>query len=73
MYRGNPLPSLKGTYLYGDFCSGEIWGLPSAGGTAARLFTGGINISSFGEDNAGEVYVVSYGDGTLRRIASAGG
>lgn len=71
VYRGSAIAALKGTYLYGDFCTGEIWGLPSAGGTAARLFAGGINISSFGEDNAGEVYVVSYGDGTLRRIVSA--
>lgn len=70
VYRGSAVPTLKGMYLYGDFCTGEIWGLPSAGGTVARLFAGSISISSFGEDNGGEVYVVSYGDGTLRRIAA---
>jgi glucose/arabinose dehydrogenase len=73
VYRGSAHAALAGMYLYGDFCTGEIWGLPAGGGAPALLFAGGISISSFGEDNAGEVYVVSYGDGTLRRIAGATG
>lgn len=67
VYRG-PLGTLPaGTYVYGDFCSGEIL---SWDGTSQTVLLGtGLNISSFGEDEDGELYVVGLG-GSVHRIVS---
>ncbi|HEX3049957.1 MAG TPA: PQQ-dependent sugar dehydrogenase [Aggregatilineaceae bacterium] len=71
VYRGPAIPSLQGTYFYGDWCSGLIWTAQSdASGawTSTVSLQSGLSISSFGEDAAGELYVVDY-NGTLYRIA----
>jgi glucose/arabinose dehydrogenase len=67
VYRGSQGTLPGGTYVYGDFCSGEIfrWN----GSTQAVLLDTAMNISSFGEDEAGEIYVVNLG-GTVGRITS---
>ncbi|MCC6667099.1 MAG: PQQ-dependent sugar dehydrogenase [Polyangiaceae bacterium] len=69
VYRGNAIPCLKGWYLYGDYCTGTMWGLRVVGGVAqnntALNITQG-NLSSFGEDQNGELYVTS--GGQLKRI-----
>lgn len=66
-YRG-PLATLPaGAYIYGDYCTGEIFMLN--GGTQSVLLDTPRNISSFGEDESGELYVVGLG-GTLERIVS---
>ncbi len=74
VYRGKQIPSLRGTYLFGDYCSGEILGLPEnqTGSTRTStdlpvLLSTGHRISSFGEDQAGELYVVDHG-GSIHRI-----
>jgi hypothetical protein len=54
--------------LSGDFCSGEIFGLRAR--ERSLLLETGLQISSFGEDEAGEVYVVDLG-GAVYRIVSA--
>ena len=57
VYRGtlNSLPA--GMYVYGDFCSGEIF---TWNGTAQQVVLDtSLSISSFGEDDAGEIYVVA--------------
>ena len=41
-----------GTYVFGDYCTGEIFSLPP-GGSASLLLDTSLNISSFGEDEAG--------------------
>jgi len=67
VYRGSQLPGFNGVYLYGDFCSGNVWGtLQNAGGDweSALLFKNMGRISSFGEDGTGEVYLVDY-NGTV--------
>ena len=65
VYRG-ALQSLPyGAYIYGDYCSGEVFLLQS--GVSSVLTDTTFNISSFGEDEAGELYVVSLG-GTIYRI-----
>jgi glucose/arabinose dehydrogenase len=65
VYRG-PIATLPaGTYVYADFCSGEIFSL--AGGVQTLLLDTARNISAFGEDEAGELYVVGIG-GTVERI-----
>ncbi|NPV55761.1 MAG: glucose dehydrogenase [Anaerolineae bacterium] len=59
VYRGIQLSEWQGVYLFADYCNGNIWGLIPDGGagwTATSLFQTGANISSFGQDAAGEVY-----------------
>jgi glucose/arabinose dehydrogenase len=61
VYRGAVLPALTGQYVYGDYCTGSIWALgrDSKGGWAnADLLESGFQISSFGEDEQGELYVL---------------
>jgi glucose/arabinose dehydrogenase len=61
VYRGQNLPDFHGVYLYGDFCSGVVWGLlrlPDGSWQNAALFETGANITSFGQDEAGEIYLV---------------
>ncbi len=75
VYRGSAVASLKGWYIFGDYCSGEV--LTVAAGSASRpapvtLFGAGSGrlVSGFGEDQAGELYVCDL-RGTVYRIASA--
>ena len=63
VYRGSRVPSLQGAYLYGDFCSGRIWGLIYDGQEVSDnqlLLDSSLQISSFGEDEAGELYILSF-------------
>jgi len=76
VYRGDALPALDGTYLFGDFCSGTIGGLVAAnGGLTSSDVDLGIEVDdfslySFGQDADGEVYVLS-SNGTVARIDPA--
>jgi hypothetical protein len=71
-YRGlrGALPA--GAYVFGDFCTGEIFQLhpPASGAPQTLLLDTALNIASFGEDESGEIYVVGLG-GTVHRIAAA--
>jgi glucose/arabinose dehydrogenase len=71
VYRGSS-PALRGTYLYGDFCSGRIWGLRHNGvAWENRLLLGSaLQISTFGEDESGELYVADYAAGAIFRISA---
>ena len=66
VYRGTQSALPSGMYVYGDFCSGEIFTFD--GTTSSVALPTGLSISSFGEDEAGEIYVVNLG-GTVSRIA----
>jgi hypothetical protein len=73
------MPELQGTYIFADFINARIWALltngqeiidyeeitdelaPDDGRDIGR-------ISSFGEDNAGELYIIDYGDGEIFKI-----
>ena len=68
MYRGTRSSLPAGTYVYGDLCTGEIFGRRD--GTSSVLLQTGLAISSFGEDEAGELYVVDL-DGAVHRIAAS--
>jgi glucose/arabinose dehydrogenase len=66
VYRGQALPAWQGVYLYADFCSGEIFGLVHhADGSweSQLLYDTGFNITSFGQDESGEVYVIDRAGG----------
>ena len=68
VYRGREFPSLNGTYLFGDYCSGRIWGLARdtrGEWQVAGLAQFDIRLSSFGEDEAGELYLLDMGRGEL--------
>ena len=69
VYRGSAIPWLRGAYIYGDYCSGEVFGLRYADGSVAehqRLADTGLRIMSFAEDNAGELYLLSQESGIFR-------
>ncbi|HXF93941.1 MAG TPA: PQQ-dependent sugar dehydrogenase [Nitrospiraceae bacterium] len=72
VYRGRAVPALQGLYLYGDYCSGELFALDAtapASGEARVLLQTGLSISSFGEDEQGELYVVDHRGGVYRLAA----
>jgi glucose/arabinose dehydrogenase len=66
IYRGFRSTVPASAYVYADYCTGEIWQLQSGNNTL--LIDTPLNITSFGEDEAGEVYVVGQ-NGTINRIA----
>jgi len=72
VYRGSAIPSLQGVYLFGDLCSGRIWGIRKNGASwdNAVLATTTLTISTFGEDEPGNVYVANYATGDLLQILS---
>ena len=73
VYRGTLQPAMRGTYLFGDYCSGRIWTLPSAGGLVPRqLAETGLRISSFGEGEDGEVYLVDVAGGGVYQVLAGG-
>ncbi len=75
VYRGSAVPDLRGVYLFSDFCSGYVWGIDAqavAGGQPAEaslLLDAPQGFVSFGEDDAGELYLVAL-DGSLYRITA---
>ncbi len=75
-YRGSSYPDLEGIYFYGDFCTGEIWGgeetAPGIWSAGDPLLDTSLLISSFGEDEAGEIYVAAL-DGSIHQLASTAG
>jgi glucose/arabinose dehydrogenase len=71
VYRGTRIAGLAGRYLFGDYCSGQIWALTDAGEgrwTMGPLLSSELRITSFGEDAAGEIYVLDQG-GTVYLLA----
>jgi hypothetical protein len=73
VYRGDAVPGLWGTYLYADYCTGEVWGIraPDGSVTESRAFGAiGGHVSSFGVDGAGNLYVVDVASGAIRRIVA---
>ena len=72
VYRGSRLPSLYGAYVYGDFCSGKIWGLRYDGTAAIEhslLADTELSISAFGSGPDGELYILDYGErGRIYRL-----
>ena len=72
VWRGARLPSLLGAYLYGDFCLGTVWGLRHDGQTVTEhlvLAKVDAQITSFGEDQAGNLYILSRDDGIYQLVS----
>ncbi|MGH2698687.1 MAG: PQQ-dependent sugar dehydrogenase [Actinomycetota bacterium] len=73
VYRGSDFPSLDGGYIFGDFCSGTIWGIDARtrGFTEpAELLQSDLGISSFGVDEDDELYVTDLNEGRLMRVVA---
>ena len=73
VYRGTESPALRGGYIFGDYCSGAIWGINAR----ARNFTdpvelmqSGLSISSFGLDEDGELYLTDLSGGRVLQVVA---
>jgi glucose/arabinose dehydrogenase len=74
VYRGAAIPALRGYYVFGDFGSGRIWGVPAdsmQGAVAEELIETTLSISSFAQDMDGELYALDYGSGEIYQIIDA--
>ena len=83
VYRGSKIAGLRGWYVFGDYVSGQIWGLQQEGGEltghvdltpmlAGEAGKGAVpGLATFAEDSAGELYVMSLSQGTVFRIDPA--
>lgn len=75
VYRGTEIQEIQGMYLFADFCSGSLWGVQrdETGNWQMRhLLNTGRVISSFGEDENGELYLIDYA-GTILRFGKIEG
>jgi glucose/arabinose dehydrogenase len=74
VYRGAVQPELQGVYVFGDWCSGRIFTLDVDGETITpkTVLESGLQVSSFGEDEAGEIYLVDFAGGGLYRVVVPG-
>lgn len=71
VYRGAAFPALQGVYLYGDYCSGTLWATwfgDNGAWQTAELLDSNAALSSFGEDEAGELYITDLANGVLQRV-----
>jgi glucose/arabinose dehydrogenase len=76
VYRGEDQPALQGIYLFADYCSGLVFGISAqraAAGptTPVELLATDMAVSSFGEDEAGELYVTDLSGGTVHRVTAS--
>lgn len=73
VYRGSAYPDLVGAYIFADYCSGEIWYVDRAaarGAAPIRALDTNASITSFGQDQAGELYLTD-GNGTVFRLTDS--
>jgi glucose/arabinose dehydrogenase len=69
VYRGQAIPALRGAYVFGDYCNGQVRALVQQGGRVVAQRDLGLVVSqlvSFGQDPAGELYALSLGGEVLR-------
>lgn len=74
VYRGKRYPAIDGLYVYGDFASRRLWVLQCEGAGKPVTYSAEVarlpfNISAFGEDHEGELYVLDYLDGRVHRLS----
>jgi glucose/arabinose dehydrogenase len=76
VYRGAQFPSLYGAYVFSDYCSGVLWAFDAEAALATgradmvELGQSGVSPSSFGEDEAGEIYLVGHGGAVYHLVAT---
>jgi glucose/arabinose dehydrogenase len=75
VYRGSAIPKLRGRYLFGDFCSYEVWSLRMRNGRAVDVRKEPVEVLalvSFGEDARGELYAINMSKGIVYRLVRPG-
>ena len=74
VFRGPHNQLLRGKYFYGDFISGHLAALVNEGSAWQQswLLTAPFAVSTFGEDELGNLYVANYSGGAVDIISSAG-
>lgn len=73
VYRGSAYPWLVGQYIFADYCTGGVWAMArdaTGAWQTRRVTTFDDTISSFGQDEAGELYVVGHNNGTIYKLTS---
>jgi glucose/arabinose dehydrogenase len=72
-YRGPSYPALTGVYFFADNCTGRLWAAIRQGPAAKvrEIAVTGLNITSFGEDEAGDHYLTEIGDNALYKLIDA--
>ncbi|HEV3340488.1 MAG TPA: PQQ-dependent sugar dehydrogenase [Pirellulales bacterium] len=71
VYRGQKIPELVGTYIFGDWETRRIWGVNAEGndpGAKHEIMDPSVRVVDFGEDNEGEIYLLDYDAGTIHAI-----
>jgi glucose/arabinose dehydrogenase len=71
VYRGQDLPEFRGIYLFSDYCTGRVWGLlrgTDGSWQSQELFQTRMNVSSFGQDENGELYLMDRSSGNVLRL-----
>jgi glucose/arabinose dehydrogenase len=72
VYRGSALPALAGQYIFGDFCEGWVRSFPADGDpgqpTDWPALSPGRGITAFGQDAAGELYVITEAGSVLKMV-----
>ena len=76
VFRGDPASPFFGAYIFGDWKTGKLYGLPPGSGSAPVapevIGTGGIGMSAFGMDGMGNLYFANYTNGVISRLEHAG-
>ncbi|MGQ0586378.1 MAG: PQQ-dependent sugar dehydrogenase [Gammaproteobacteria bacterium] len=70
VYRGKSVPAAQGRYFYADFCTGSVWAVPADGKPQrhGKPLARVPQPSSFGEDDAGELYITSFDGGIYQLV-----
>ena len=74
VYRGPQFPAMHGVYFYADYCSGMLWALhqQESNWQNRLMLETGMSISSFGEDEQGELYVTDLWGGGVYQVEGDG-
>jgi hypothetical protein len=70
VYRGATQPTLKGVYVFADYCSGLVFTLQAdlRIEVVKRVLDSGLNVSAFGTDEEGELYLADIAGGGIYRV-----
>ena len=70
VYRGDDMPELEGWYVYGDYCSGNIWALDAASEDSEPVLIAetGLQIPSFWQDAEGEIYILTFNNAVAKLV-----
>src|SRR5260221_1288916 len=73
VYRASAFPHLQGTYFFSDYCSGHVWAMQqgASGWKALQVIQQVGNVSTFGEDEAGELYLADISSGTIYHLVES--